>query len=222
MKNQRLQAIADCIPAGSIVADIGTDHAYLPCELITSGKAVKCYACDIAEGPLKSAQATIKQEKLESQITTLLCPGLKDVPADANVAVIAGMGWITAKSILEDDFLKLEQFDLFLIQVNRDVPYLRQWLIEHNFGITIEKVIQDRMFYTILGFEPKKRQFTFLNRAQLLFGPLLMEQRSDSVRAYYHFLLEKNKSILSRLHPASEKGKDLFWQIEVLEQLLSQ
>lgn len=221
MKNQRLQAIADCIPVGSIVADIGTDHAYLPCELILSAKAVKCYACDIAEGPLQSAQATIKQQKLENQVITLLCPGLKLVPADANVAVIAGMGWITAKSILEDDFSKLGQFDLFLIQVNRDIPYLRQWLIEHDFAITIEKVIQDRMFYTILGFEPKKRQTMSLNREQLLFGPLLMEQRSASVRAYYRFLLEKNQAILRRLHPESEKGKELLWQIEVLEQLLS-
>ena len=158
MKNKRLQAIADCVINDCIMADIGTDHAYLPCELIHSKKAVKCYACDIAEGPLNSAKATIEQERLQDKIEPILCPGLRDVPKDANVAVIAGMGWMTCKIILEDDFDKLSQFDQILIQVNRDVSHLRTWLMNHQFEIELEKVVHDRLFYTILGFNPKHKK----------------------------------------------------------------
>lgn len=220
MKNQRLQTIADCVLENSIVADIGTDHAYLPCELISSGKALKCYACDIAEGPLNSAKETIKNARYEDKIETILCPGLKDVPSDANVAVIAGMGWMTAEKILEDDFDKLEQFDQILIQVNRDVVLLRKWLMEHHFPILLEKTVHEKMFYEIVGFNPKKKQCYSLSKEQLFFGTQLTQEPDEATLAHYRFVYKQNEAILSQLNPQSDKAKELLWQNHFLQEMI--
>mgnify|MGYP002563274681 CR=1 FL=1 len=87
MLSVRLKAIADCVPEGTIVADIGTDHAFLPVELIASGKIERAYACDIGTGPLEHARATVAEAGLQAQISLILTPGLEKVPQDAQVAV---------------------------------------------------------------------------------------------------------------------------------------
>lgn len=220
MKNKRLQAIADCVPVGSIVADIGTDHAYLPCELIKSGKALYCYACDINEKPLAMAKLTIESEHMQDCIETILCPGLEKVPQEANVAIIAGMGWMTAEIILENDFKKLNQFDLVLVQVNRDVPYLREWLMHHQFEIMIEKIVFDRFHYCIVGFSSKQPLNYSLSKEELLFG-LLLDAKEPECRSYYLSIIEKNNQILARLDSTNQKAKELLWQNEVLEKRLS-
>ena len=107
----RLEAVASCVKPGRIIADIGTDHAYLPCALIERGVAVKAYACDIAPGPLKRAQNTIAQAGLQRQIIPILTPGLQDVPAEVQTVIIAGMGWISAREILEQAEERLADLD---------------------------------------------------------------------------------------------------------------
>lgn len=220
MKNKRLQAIADCVPYGSIVADIGTDHAYLPCELIRSGKAKRCFACDINEKPLAMAKLTVESENMQDHIETILCPGLKRVPNEANVAIIAGMGWMTAETILEDDLAKLSQFDLILVQVNRDLPYLREWLMNHQFEIKIERIVFDRFHYCIIGFSGKQQQSYILSKEDLLFGTLLDSKDSECC-SYYQSIIDKNNQILARLSPTNKKAKELLWQNEVLQKRLS-
>lgn len=145
MLSVRLKAIADCVPEGTIVADIGTDHAFLPVELIASGKIKRAYACDIGTGPLEHARATVVEAGLQAQISLILTPGLEKVPQDAQVAVIAGMGWMTAKEILENDFERLGQFQRILVQVNREVASLRRWIMDHGFEIVTEKLVHDRL-----------------------------------------------------------------------------
>ncbi len=221
MKNKRLQAIADCIIDNAVVADIGTDHAYLPCALIESGKAVHCFACDIAQGPLESARETIHENRLEEKIDLLLCPGLRDVPATATVAVIAGMGWMTAKAILENDFVKLKQFSQIVVQVNRDVPLLREWIDCHHFKITEEKVVFDRFYYVIVCFDPQQPADRSLSKEEKAFGPILLKRRDLESMNFYSFLLAQNQKIFSFLNPHTERAKRLHWQIEFLEKIMN-
>ena len=219
MKNKRLQAILECIPVGSIVADIGTDHAYLPCALIKSQIAKKCYACDIAQLPLKQAEETINKLGLKKEVQTILCSGLYEVPSDANVCVIAGMGWSTARKILEDDDDKLTQFNLILIQVNREVSNLRRWLMQKGFEIKIEKVVEDRFFYEIVGFEAKEKVVNYTEE-EIQFGPLLMKHREPQCLAYWRSRIQQNYDILNQLDKRSEKATALIKQIHTMNRLI--
>ena len=99
--NLRIQKIADMINKGVVLADIGTDHAFLPILAIKQKKVQKAYACDIAKGPLEIAKRNIQAENLDGQIETILSNGFEHVPQDVDVVVIAGMGYYTAKDILE-------------------------------------------------------------------------------------------------------------------------
>ena len=99
--NQRLKAISALVPSGTILADIGTDHGYLPIDLVKRGICPKAYACDVAEGPLSVAKTNIASEHLEGKVFAILSDGFIQVPEDADCAVIAGMGWYTAQAILE-------------------------------------------------------------------------------------------------------------------------
>ncbi len=215
MLDKRLQAIADRIPQHSIVADIGTDHGYLPVELINLNKAKFCYACDIAEGPLNSAKKTIERARLEDKINTILCNGLNKVPTDANVAVIAGMGWMTAKTILEDDFHRLNQFDLIIVQINRDAHLLREWIITNNFNIEFEEVVYHRHYYVIIGFNPKKINTEDYTVLEVYFGKALLNSKNNVTREYFEYLIKKKEAILNKINK-DDNYQELLQQITFL------
>ncbi len=89
----RLQAIADFVPPDSRVADVGTDHAYVPVFLVKTGICPRAIAGDIGEGPLLNARRTVEMYGVTDRVTTLLSPGLdRFPPEEVDTVVIAGMG----------------------------------------------------------------------------------------------------------------------------------
>ena len=78
---------------GDVLCDVGTDHGYLPCYMIENGLCKKAFACDVAQGPLNSAIAHIKERCLSDKITAVLSDGLDGVEkGDITDVVVAGMG----------------------------------------------------------------------------------------------------------------------------------
>ena len=217
MLSLRLNAIAECVPEGKIVADIGTDHGYLPCALVERGVSPKAYACDIAQGPLDHARTAIAQAGLNDKIETILTPGLKDVPSDTQVVVIAGMGWQTARIILENDYERLDRFDMIIVQVNREVASLRQWIREHGFEIHDEKIIEDRHTYQIVCFSKAEKPVDYTEE-QIVFGPVLMQERNEVFIRYYSKTLAKLEKIIIQV--SDEEKRDLLQkQIDQIHKL---
>ena len=91
----RLSCIADFIPDGAVVADIGTDHAYLPIYLALHNRCPRIYACDVRDGPLQKARDYIAQYGVQDQIEVLKSDGFLNVPDDYSTAVIALLGCVT-------------------------------------------------------------------------------------------------------------------------------
>ena len=100
MISQRMIEIAKMVKTGMVVADIGTDHAFLPIYLVQKGISPHVYACDVREGPLAIAARNIASYGFDDRIEIILSDGFEKVPEDAETAVIAGMGFFTAKKIL--------------------------------------------------------------------------------------------------------------------------
>ena len=97
MKNiqisKRLKYVADFITPGLVLADIGTDHGFIPIYMVLDGKTPKAYAMDINEGPLERAKEHILEKKLEDKIETRLSDGLNKLSGgEAQSVLIAGMG----------------------------------------------------------------------------------------------------------------------------------
>lgn len=198
MKNIRIETIADMVKKSMVVADIGTDHAFLPVLLVKNHICEKCYACDISKGPLKSASANIQAAGLSDQIPVILSDGLEHVPSDANAIVIAGMGFQTAVHILENDLNRLEQFQQIIVEVNRDTISMRRWINNHHYTIDDERYVRERNHdYICLSFTT--RYHLEYTDAELVLGPVFMQEYDPDYIAY----LKRRKAKLEEIRKAS-------------------
>lgn len=192
----RIRKIADMVKKGMITADIGTDHAFLPILLIQRGTCEKVYACDVAKGPLSAAETNIAKAGCSGSITTVLSDGLANVPEDTECIVIAGMGYQTARGILERSMDRLSSFDQIIVEVNRDTVSMRKWISEHGFTIENEIFVHDRGHdYITVDFSTQPHvPYTY---EEIILGPVLMKTEDSDWMDYIRRRQEKLSKILS-------------------------
>lgn len=182
---------------GVTVADIGTDHALLPILLIENKTCPKVYACDVAKGPLMAAKTNIRKAGLSELIPTVLSDGLKNVPADADACIIAGMGCMTAVEILEASFGCLSHKKQIIVEVNRDTIKMRAWISDHHFTMEDEAYICDRDHdYIVLSFSPKEH--VSYTKEELIIGPILIQRKDHDYLNYCKKQKEKIDAILDQ------------------------
>jgi tRNA (adenine22-N1)-methyltransferase len=147
----RLKTVFDLIESGACVADIGTDHAFLPIALIKSGKAKRVIACDIREKPLENARKNLERTNVAS-VELRLSDGLQNVKAnEVDTVVIAGMGGEVISGIMQRcDFIKNDAYSLIL-QPMTAADSLRKFLIQNGFEIKREIAVDDNSkLYTVI------------------------------------------------------------------------
>ena len=147
--SKRLKAAADFVSEGSRVADIGTDHGFLPIYLIQTGRCRQAIAMDIRKGPLMRAQEHIAAAGLEAVIRTRLSDGMQELQAgEADSIVIAGMGGLTALHILEGEKI---------LEPQSDIAKVRKYVREHKMYIDKEDLVYESgKFYPVLHVVPQE------------------------------------------------------------------
>ena len=153
--DKRLSAVAALVRQGSRLADIGTDHAYLPVYLVQAGVCPLAIASDIGEGPLEAAHRTVTENGLTSKVALRLGDGLATVKAgEVEDVAIAGMGGETIAAILEAaPWVKDGRIRLILQPMTR-AEDLRRWLLHNGFSVLEEHLIVDgRHLYPVLAAE---------------------------------------------------------------------
>lgn len=135
------------------VADIGTDHAYVPVYLILNNLASRAIAMDINKGPLNRADENIKKFNLSDKIETRISDGLKELKnGEADTVIIAGMGGILINNILENDKDRLSSVKNYVLQPMTAVYETRKYLALNGFKITDERLAkEDEKIYTIIS-----------------------------------------------------------------------
>ena len=140
----RLKLIADKIPQCNIIADIGTDHAYIPIYAIQNGLCKKALATDIRKGPVEIAKRNIGQYGLQEYIEARLGNGLGSIMEnEADVIVITGMGGTLIEEILFNGLEKARQAKLLILQPMNAGEVVRKWLYENGFEINNEALTQE-------------------------------------------------------------------------------
>ena len=130
----RLEAVASFVPKGTRVADIGTDHAYLPIWLRKKMISPKVIASDIRPGPLNTARLNVEKYGVDG-ICFRLCPGLQDIrPDEADTIIIAGMSGETICSILENAHWDWKGKRLIL-EANTKHSLLLSWIYAHDLHV---------------------------------------------------------------------------------------
>ena len=167
--DNRLVAVARWVQSGQVMADIGTDHAYLPCWLVLNGVCPKAIATDVAEGPYLRALQTVTDLDLRAKVDIRLGPGLKVLGrGEAATIVMAGMGGRLICELLQADMEKAAAASRLILQAQREPELVRSWLIGHGWRIIGDDLARDgKMWYNIIIAE---RGAMTLDEDHLLYG----------------------------------------------------
>lgn len=144
------------VPEGCRLADVGTDHGYLPVYLLQRRRIRGAVAADIGAEPLAHARRTAEAYGVEG-IDFRLCDGLRDIaPDEVDTAVIAGMGGETIIHILES--APWTRGCTLLLQPQTKIELLRAWLREHGYAADAERLVEDKgklyLVLSVRGAEP--------------------------------------------------------------------
>ena len=178
MISKRLELVASFVPQGVILLDVGSDHAYLPIELVESGQIKSAIAGEVVEGPYQSAVKNVETHGLKEKIQVRLANGLAafEEVDQVSVITIAGMGGRLIATILEEGLDKLANVERLILQPNNREDDLRIWLQEHGFQIVAESILEEAgKFYEILVVEAGQMK---LSTSDVRFGPFLSKEVS--------------------------------------------
>jgi len=197
--DNRLAAIAAMVPAGSKVADIGTDHAYLPIHLETAGITSGAIAGDIHQGPFQAALAAVRRVNLEDRISVRFGDGLAVLsPGEADTAVIAGMGGATIIEILSTQPEVTASLSRLVLQPMLAAPALRRWLVANGWRLVDETLAEeDGRIYEIIAAEQGKS--AEMEPILLEIGPLLWSRRHPLLKAHLAGLCVQMKRVVAEM-----------------------
>ena len=217
--SRRLQAVADLVTAHYKLADIGTDHAYIPIYLTQQKKIDQAVALDVNEGPLERATEHIYENHLEHQIETRLSNGFQALkPGEVQSAVIAGMGGGLVIRILIEGEAVVRQLKECILQPQSEIEKVRAFLLENGYEFLEEDMVcEDGKYYPMMKIKPPVTETEHLatgikteewkksdwNPVQLKYGKLLLEKKHPVLKEYLEREIRIYQSILDGL-----KAKD--------------
>lgn len=204
--SKRLAAVARHVPVGAAVADIGTDHAYLPVYLVRQGIATRVVAGDINPKPFKGALLTVRESGLERYIDLRMGDGLQILkPGEVSVLVVAGMGGKTVCAIFEQGLHVLQQVQRLIIQPMRDIPMVRRWLADNGWRLVDEDMVtEDGHYYVIMVAEPGMEKVT--DSFALVVGPRLLEKKDIVLKEFLKRRIIEINTILVEINRARSVG----------------
>ena len=197
--SKRLGAVASYVQKGSRLADVGSDHAYLPLFLVENSTIDFAVAGEVVQGPYQSALKNVAQAGQLEQIQVRLANGLSAIESSDQIdtITIAGMGGRLIADILEADLAKLAGVQRLILQPNNREDELRIWLQEQGFQIVAEEMVtENQKFYEILVVEPGTMELTPLEQR---FGPFLLQEKSSVFLAKWQSELEKLTRSLEKI-----------------------
>ena len=178
MISKRLELVASFVPQGAVLLDVGSDHAYLPIDLVERGQIRNAIAGEVVEGPYQSAVKNVEAHGLKEKIQVRLANGLAAFEETDQVSVItiAGMGGRLIARILEEGLYKLANVGRLILQPNNREDDLRIWLQDNGFQIVAESILEEAgKFYEILVVEVGQMK---LSASDVRFGPFLSKEVS--------------------------------------------
>ncbi|EHJ57411.1 hypothetical protein HMPREF9318_00658 [Streptococcus urinalis FB127-CNA-2] len=205
--SKRLSKVAEFVPKGAVLLDVGSDHAYLPIYLVSQNQINSAIAGEVVAGPYQSALSNINMNQLNDKINARLANGLDAFNENdsVNVITICGMGGRLIVEILENGKSKLANIDRLILQPNNREDDLRNWLIHNHFKIIDETILSENdKFYEIIIAEKGSQK---LNNIELRFGPKLLEKPSDIFKQKWLKEMEKLEYALRSIPESNQEAK---------------
>lgn len=198
--SKRLQAVADMVTPGMRLADIGTDHAYIPIYLVEQDVIPEAIAMDINKGPLERAQEHIRAYGFEERIQTRLSDGLQRLEAgEADAMIAAGMGGALVIKILEDREEVAKSLKELILQPQSELGKVRAYLIEHGYQIIAENmIVEDGKYYPMMKVIPGQEAEVY-TQEELEYGKWLLQNANPVLKQFLEKELQINEGIVKFL-----------------------
>lgn len=214
----RLERVATHVPAGARLADIGSDHGYLPVALLNRGAISAAVAGEVALTPFHAAERTVRENELEQQVCVRLADGLAAIEAEDGITAVSmcGMGGETIRDILERGKARLSGQERLILQPNGGEQPLRFWLMEHDYRIVSEEVLRENRFdYEIIVAE---RTGPVKYTAEAVLRPAADAGAQPGVSAQVAAFIGQKQKTLNNFERAQKGVSEEKWQ-EVAQQI---
>ena len=208
--SKRLSAVAALVTNGYRLADIGTDHAYIPICLAGTGRIPEAVAMDVNQGPLFRAEENIRMHGLEERIKTRISDGFASLEkGEADAAVIAGMGGPLMIRILREGAEVVSTLKECVLQPQSEIEKVRAFLLEEGFFFLDEDMVEeDGKYYPMMKVKPpsdagkaaEERSGTAWTRTELCYGKLLLMRKNPILREFLQREICIRRRILKELN----------------------
>ncbi len=209
--SKRLKRIAEHVDKCESVADIGTDHGYIPIYLVKEGICEKAIASDINKGPIEKAKVNVAFEGVSNKIKCLLGPGLNPLKVgEVNGVILAGMGGNLTRDILLADMDKVKKYDFIILQPAQNPEVLREFLYKNDYEIIDEDLIKDEgRFYELfkVKYNENSEKLVFHDELEYEVSPLLREKNHPLFKEFIEEKINRCETILSFIKEDTEAAK---------------
>ncbi|WP_066064161.1 tRNA (adenine(22)-N(1))-methyltransferase [Neobacillus soli] len=221
--SDRLAAVAKYVPKDARLADIGSDHAYLPCFLAKNSGITFAIAGEVAHGPYQSAKSNVAAEGLAEIISVRMGDGLEVIePEEVDCITIAGMGGALIKSILENGKDKLNSVKRLVLQPNISAISIREWFIDNNWELVAEEIIEEdgKIYEVLIGEKgnPHRPYGAALDKG-LLMGPFLVQKHDEIFTKKWSAEKKNWQRIYEALEDATETAETIEKQQELINKI---
>ena len=213
---KRLSAAAELCREGSFIADVGTDHAYLPIALWQKGRIRGGVASDINQGPIDRARAHISEYGAAGAISAIRCDGLSELePYAPEDIFILGMGGELIVRILENAPWTRNKGTRLILQPMTHPEAVRAFLWDNGYGIFSEKLVKEERIYHVIGAE-YAGELTEYDEMELLFGKINLSERSSEL----YELFERTEEVMKeRIRGKELGGGDTAYERKIIERI---
>lgn len=206
--SKRMQAVADLITPTDALADVGTDHGYIPIYAVEEKIVNHAIAMDINRGPIERAASHIAEHGLEAYIETRCCDGVSGLKSgEVQTVVIAGMGGGLMQKIMEDGQEVLKSVSEVILQPQSEIEKFRYYLAACGWFIEREDMVfEDGKYYPMMRVVHGTMEIT--NPLFAKYGIYLLEERHPVLKAFLEKSLETNNAIVHRLYENGRTDED--------------
>jgi tRNA (adenine22-N1)-methyltransferase len=206
--SKRLKLISGLITDVKSMVDVGTDHGYVPIDLIKANKIDFAIASDINKGPVEKAKKNVIDNNLQDKISCRLGGGLTTViSGEVEAAVIAGMGGNLIRDILEESEEVFKSLKYVIVQPVQNPEVLRKYLYNSGCNIIDEWIIYDEeKYYEIMkiswGNKPKAVETIYYEISEIL-----LNKKDITYKEYLNYKLEKYSRVYEELKGDTENSR---------------
>lgn len=224
--SNRLKCVASMIDRCNSIADIGTDHGYLPIYLIENSMCESAIASDIKKGPLNKAKINIKKYNLEEKIQCRLGAGLNTIKEnEVDLAIISGMGGNLIGDIIDNDLGVFKSLKYAVLQPVQNPEVLRKYLYGKGFNIIDEELcIDENKYYEIIKVE-YNNNVIIKDDIYYEISEKLIEKKHPLISQYIEYKVNKNRHIIDNIDlcnsNALKRKEELVYKNHILKELLS-